>query len=77
MQKGGCQPPIETTIGFSNALGSSSKEITRLKASATGGMYLAAAFQKRANKGMAKAKPKGTAIRSTGFTISAPLFYEG
>ena len=77
IQKGGGKPPIEITIGLSNTLGMSDKETIRLKIKATTGINLLIFFEISPNKGKAKARPKGTTINSTGFTIFDPLFYEG
>jgi hypothetical protein len=67
---------METTIGCSNTLGMSDKETMRLNNIAIGGMYFSNFREINPSRGIAKAKPKGTAIRSTGFTIFVPLSYE-
>ena len=57
-----------------NTLGISNKETIKLKLKATGGMNFAIFFEIIPNKGIAKAKPNGTTIKSTGFTIFVLLF---
>ena len=76
IQKGGRHPPRETTIGFSNTFGISSRETIRLKTRAIGGMNFTILLEINENNGIEKAAPKGTAMRSTGFTIFALLSFE-
>ena len=77
IEKGGGKLPREMTIVWSNTLGMSDKQTTKLKAKATTGINLPIFFEINPNRGSIKASPKGTAIRSTGFTIFVPLFCGG
>ena len=74
--KGGFHPPRETTTGFSNTFGISINETIRLKTRATGGMNFTILLERNDNNGIEKAAPKGTTMRSTGFTIFALLSFE-
>ncbi len=75
--KGGANPAIFTIIGCFNTCGKIANAIIKLKRNPTTGSHLVILLEISPSKGVRKASPKGTAIKSTGFTfsISFILYY--